>query len=352
MTQTLFCLEIISFTALTLSSIFLSVAYIPHERKIPNVRRSKNLIQLASILLGVSGIILTAQNYQLDDIIFYVQIMAQVESALLILGMILLLTNNFPTRKFVFIQTVWIAISILALYSYYYIYKGTTGSAVYYLLVSIFPAQFLYFFFTYKKLFEAWRNKKHQYGKYGSTIKRLWLLLNIMATFVMATLYFPGKIIFAILISVYIIALISFTILFYRLLILLNITDFEPKQYSELKSREKINTQKNMEIALEQWIESKGYVERNITITILAKRLGTNRTYLSNYINERYEENFNTWINQLRIKEAQILLEKNNEALHSIAEQVGFADLPHFSRTFKSITGESPSNWKKRSEKG
>ena len=107
-----------------------------------------------------------------------------------------------------------------------------------------------------------------------------------------------------------------------------------------------------MEIALEQWIESKGYVERNITITILAKRLGTNRTYLSNYINERYEENFNTWINQLRIKEAQILLEKNNEALHSIAEQVGFADLPHFSRTFKSITGESPSNWKKRSEKG
>lgn len=106
-----------------------------------------------------------------------------------------------------------------------------------------------------------------------------------------------------------------------------------------------------MEAALEKWIQEKGYIERNITIITLAKQLGTNRTYLSNYINEHYEENFNTWINQLRIKEAQILLEENNAPLHAIAEQVGFSDLPHFSRTFKFITGQSPSNWKKQAGK-
>lgn len=348
MTQILFCLEIISFTALTLSSIFLSVAYIPHEQKIPNVKQSKNLIQLASVLLGASGIILTAQEYRLQDIIFYVQVMAHIESALLILGMILLLTRSFPTKKFVFTQTAAIALFTLTLYIYHYSYQGNLNSGVYFLLVSLFAGQFLYYFFTYKKLFEVWRNKKHQYGKYGNTIKILWLLLNIMAFFVMAVLYFPNYKLFAVLISIYILAFISFTILFYRLLIILNITDFELKMQVELKSKERVNTQKNMETALMEWIENKGYIERNITITTLAKKLGTNRTYLSNYVNEHYGENFNTWINQLRIKESQILLENNRAALHTIAEQVGFADLPHFSRTFKSITGQSPSNWKKQ----
>lgn len=351
MTQILFCLEIISFTALILSSIFLSVAYIPHEQKIPNVKRSKNLIQLASVLLGVSGVILMEQPYRLRDIVFYVQIMAHIESALLILGMILLLTKNFPTRKFVFTQTVGIAFCIIILYIYYYAYQGDIDSVLYYLLGSIFPIQFLYYFFTYKSLFETWRNRKHQYGKYGNTIKLLWLLLNIMAIFVIAMLYFPSEILFAFLICVYILAFVGFMILFYRLLIILNITDFEQKQQIEQKSKEKINTQKNMEAALEEWIQEKGYIERNITIITLAKQLGTNRTYLSNYINEHYEENFNTWINQLRIKEAQILLEENNTPLHAIAEQVGFSDLPHFSRTFKFITGQSPSNWKKQAGK-
>lgn len=351
MTPTLFCLEIISFTALILSSIFLSVAYIPHEQKIPNVKRSKNLIQLASVLLGVSGIILMGQPYRLQDIVFYVQIMAHIESALLILGMILLLTKSFPARKFVFTQTIGIAICIITLYAYHYIYQGDINSVSYYLLASIFPIQFLYYFFTYKNLFETWRNRKHQYGKYGNTIKQLWLLLNIMAIFVIATLYFPSEILFAVLIFVYILAYISFMIQFYRLLVVLNITDFEQKQQMEQKNKEKISTQKNMEAALEQWIQEKGYVERNITIITLAKQLGTNRTYLSNYINEHYEENFNTWINQLRIKEAQILLEENNIPLHVIAEQVGFSDLPHFSRTFKFITGQSPSNWKKQVNK-
>ena len=348
MTQILFCLEIISFTALTLSAIFLSVAYIPHEQKIPNVKQSKHLIQLASILLGTSGIVLVLQEYKLGDIIFYVQVMAHIESALLILGMILLLTRSFPTKRFVFTQTVAIALFILTLYSYHYIYQGSMNSREHYLPVSLFSGQFLYYFFTYKKLFEAWRNRKHQYGKYGNTMKNLWLLLNIMAAFVMVVLYFPSHKLFAVLISVYILALISFTILFYRLLIILNITDFELKMQVELKRKERVNTQKNMETALREWIENKGYIERNITITTLAKKLGTNRTYLSNYVNEHYGENFNTWINQLRIKESQILLENNHATLHTIAEQVGFADLPHFSRTFKSITGQSPSNWKKQ----
>jgi AraC-like DNA-binding protein len=215
----------------------------------------------------------------------------------------------------------------------------------------IYIIQFFFYFFTYKHLFETWRNKKYQYGKYGSTIKFLWLLLNLMATFVMSMLFFPSRTLFSVLIVFYIITFITFTILFYRLLIILNIADFEREYQYNMKGRDKASTQKNMESALQGWIENKGFVERNITITTLAKQLGTNRTYLSNHINENFGENFNTWVNQLRIKEAQVLLEENNRSLHEIADSVGFTDLPHFSRTFKSVTGQSPSAWRKQSGK-
>ncbi len=351
MIQIVLCLEIVAFTALVMSAIFLAVAYIPHERKVLNVKRSKNLVQLASVLLGSSGIVLVAQNYQLRDITFYVQVMAHIESAILILAMILLLTKNFNTQKFVFTQSIWIAACILILYGYYYVYKGSIQNGWYYLLNCIYIIQFFFYFFTYKHLFETWRNKKYQYGKYGSTIKFLWLLLNLMATFVMSMLFFPSRTLFSVLIVFYIITFITFTILFYRLLIILNIADFEREYQYNMKGRDKASTQKNMESALQGWIENKGFVERNITITTLAKQLGTNRTYLSNHINENFGENFNTWVNQLRIKEAQVLLEESNRSLHEIADSVGFTDLPHFSRTFKSVTGQSPSAWRKQSGK-
>lgn len=222
MIQIVLCLEIVAFTALVMSAIFLAVAYIPHERKVLNVKRSKNLVQLASVLLGSSGIVLVAQNYQLRDITFYVQVMAHIESAILILAMILLLTKNFNTQKFVFTQSIWIAACILILYGYYYVYKGSIQNGWYYLLNCIYIIQFFFYFFTYKHLFETWRNKKYQYGKYGSTIKFLWLLLNLMATFVMSMLFFPSRTLFSALIVFYIITFITFTILFYRLLIILH----------------------------------------------------------------------------------------------------------------------------------
>lgn len=42
-----------------------------------------------------------------------------------------------------------------------------------------------------------------------------------------------------------------------------------------------------------------------ITIQDLSREIGINRTYLSNYINETYQTNFNGWINDLRIEEAK-----------------------------------------------
>lgn len=135
------------------------------------------------------------------------------------------------------------------------------------------------------------------------------------------------------------------------MIILLNTNDFELEKTVEQQVKEKANTQKNLANALELWVKNKGFVEQNITIIVLSKQLGTNRTYLSNFINENYGANFNTWVNQLRIEEAKQFLKNEELPLHEIAERVGFTDLAHFSKTFKSITGKPPSAWRKNAVK-
>ncbi len=99
---------------------------------------------------------------------------------------------------------------------------------------------------------------------------------------------------------------------------------------------------------LEEWVESKGFLNPRLTIIELCKIIGINRTYLSNYINHIYGLNFNLWINHLRIEEAKLLMvQPPKRNLSEIAERIGFTDLAHFSKQFKFQEGVSPSEWRK-----
>lgn len=103
---------------------------------------------------------------------------------------------------------------------------------------------------------------------------------------------------------------------------------------------------------LNQWKELKVYLRFHVTIQDLSREIGINRTYLSNFINETYGENFNNWINRLRINEAKYkILTTSEDCLSEIARKVGFADLAHFSKIFKRKEGISPSDWKKQNIK-
>lgn len=103
---------------------------------------------------------------------------------------------------------------------------------------------------------------------------------------------------------------------------------------------------------LNQWKELKVYLRFHVTIQDLSRERGINRTYLSNFINETYGENFNNWINELRINEAKYkILTTSEDSLSEIARKIGFADLAHFSKIFKRKEGISPSDWKKQNIK-
>ena len=98
-----------------------------------------------------------------------------------------------------------------------------------------------------------------------------------------------------------------------------------------------------------RWQRQGGYRTNGITIDQAAHDMGTNRSYLSRYLNEVRRMSFYEWVAQMRIHEAQqIMLQNPDATIEQVAGQVGFNAASTFSTTFKKIVGISPVQWRSR----
>ncbi len=100
---------------------------------------------------------------------------------------------------------------------------------------------------------------------------------------------------------------------------------------------------------LQEFEESKKYLDNNMSLATLAVELDTNTKYLSEIINKYKDKNFNTYINELRIKHVIQLLSTDRSYLQYkisyIAEIGGFTSHSAFTNIFKSVTGMSPNEY-------
>ncbi len=109
----------------------------------------------------------------------------------------------------------------------------------------------------------------------------------------------------------------------------------------------------SIEPRLEQAMnEDKVFLNPQLSLTDLAVHIGTNRTYLSRYINQHKAIPFATYINNFRLKEAQRLFSNNNEhqSVAEIAELCGFSSVSTFRRVFKLHYGYAPSQISQKEE--
>ena len=94
--------------------------------------------------------------------------------------------------------------------------------------------------------------------------------------------------------------------------------------------------------------EDKVYLDPALTIEALSRKIGTNRTYLSQAIHKRFGMPFNRLLNVYRIKEYMRLASSETEKRFSIAGmafQVGFVRKATFFTVFKNIVGCTPGEW-------
>ncbi|PTN09073.1 tetratricopeptide repeat protein [Mangrovibacterium marinum] len=100
---------------------------------------------------------------------------------------------------------------------------------------------------------------------------------------------------------------------------------------------------------LNELIDQKFYQNPGTTLNETARELHTNTSYLSQVINDSFSCNFPTFINQLRVEEAQRLLrtpEFDRLSIEGIGNKAGFKSKSAFNSAFKKLTGVTPSVYK------
>lgn len=94
--------------------------------------------------------------------------------------------------------------------------------------------------------------------------------------------------------------------------------------------------------------EHKVFLDPELTLTELAKKLNTNPSLLSKVINSCFQVSFNDYVNQFRVQEAILLMADSrykNLNLLAIAYDAGFNSKSTFNRAFKKVTGHNPKNY-------
>jgi AraC-like DNA-binding protein len=97
-------------------------------------------------------------------------------------------------------------------------------------------------------------------------------------------------------------------------------------------------------------VKAEGWAaDPELSLSLLARKLGTNTGHLSRALNEGLGIGFSQFVNDLRARNvADMLAQGRNDDLLDLALEAGFSSKASFNRAFAASYGIPPSHWRKR----
>ena len=100
---------------------------------------------------------------------------------------------------------------------------------------------------------------------------------------------------------------------------------------------------------------SKLYLNPKLTLQDMSVEIGTNRTYLSEYLNNHLNKTFYEFVNEYRVREACRILDsmtdEDRKSMNEVAELSGFNSVSTFNRSFAKVMGVTPTRYSARKNK-
>lgn len=122
-----------------------------------------------------------------------------------------------------------------------------------------------------------------------------------------------------------------------------------PKKTGRTKLKISEETEEQILKGLASFENNVEFLKGDISLAYLASELKVNTKYLSEVLNSRMNENFNTYINRLRVEYIVKKLKNNPEFLKYkisyLAEITGYSSHSSFTTAFKGITGVPPTKF-------
>ncbi|MEN6324419.1 MAG: helix-turn-helix domain-containing protein [Proteiniphilum sp.] len=341
-------------TSFVLSLLFLFIP-VPHIPQLENYKTAKRIMAFAYMLFCVISLhAISILSEEMNLFTFRISILIFATFQLLIFAYvnISLIELRFLSIKKLIYHSIPVAIlSLLNLGSYRGLWGDNFSNILYYsfLIFYIFSVGATIVLFikhhrNYKKRFENYFTGNSRDHLQWVSIASIFISLTGIAVILFCIFMREVNILFPILgIAFYIYYAIHF----------INYTEVfnyvEPIVGEEVEKNGKASsiTFSQIENSIREWERSKLYLKPDLTISIVASQISTNRTYLSNYLNTIKEVTFNEWINALRLEEAKkIILVDKYVTLDDLCEKTGYSDTSYFSKCFKKYTGTTVSQWK------
>lgn len=237
---------------------------------------------------------------------------------------------------------------------------GKVGSWVSWFPFFMFFVQYVMFLKRFYILYNEKRRKPDNYfaedmQQFMSWIKKSIILIILTSVLSFTTLL--GGIIYNYLFQIYVISAnfyiaISFInyAAMYGKLNSAEVTDRERMETDteEQKSSKTDNYEHLFGEQVKRWLSEKRFLAPQLTIDDLAAEMGTNKLYMSRYINRKHGDNFSTWITKLRLEEAKSYMRENpNVKQEEVAIHSGFSSSSYFSRVFSRFESMTPAAWRK-----
>jgi len=89
------------------------------------------------------------------------------------------------------------------------------------------------------------------------------------------------------------------------------------------------------------------YLDPDLTVIEVAKKLGTNTKYFSAMLHNEMHTTFCSLINEYRVEKAKTLLQSTDDKIESIGMSCGFNSRQSFCRAFLKNTGKKPTDFRK-----
>jgi two-component system response regulator YesN len=90
----------------------------------------------------------------------------------------------------------------------------------------------------------------------------------------------------------------------------------------------------------------KAHCAERLSLGDVADQVYVSQWHLSKLINRHTNQSFLDILGGMRVEKARQLLAGSTLRIHEVAEQCGYSDLGHFSRSFKKLTGLTPGEYR------
>lgn len=114
----------------------------------------------------------------------------------------------------------------------------------------------------------------------------------------------------------------------------------------------KIETHQENHSKKEEICKAISYINKNyardLTIKEVADHVYLSPFHFSRVFKNEIHVNFNTYLNQQRIKQAKNLLTQSSLSVNAISKEIGFSQTSYFCKIFRSFVGTTPAKYRKK----